>query len=217
METLPAASSDDGTLTPIVDVAWLATNSSGHLPGSRAVRVHDVLRYAQRADQSSIEIDGYLNYHFLMSPRELGLPKVMLEAGINPTREIDGDGERRRPLIAIRSSPWKAGQESNPWHDEFDLDHGHVRYFGDHKPTTVGLPGATKGNRALLDCANAGSATPAVSFDDRASRRPGARQGSRGILRGSDHRASRLRRATGSRVRSELPQPRPGSGRPGRR
>jgi hypothetical protein len=52
-------------------------------------------------------------------------------------------------VIGLRSSPWKAGRVTNPWHEEFGLDHGHVRYYGDHKPTTVGLPGATAGNRAL--------------------------------------------------------------------
>lgn len=52
-------------------------------------------------------------------------------------------------MISLRSSPWKAGHVTNPWHDEFD--HGHVHYYGDHKPTTVGLPGATAGNRALIE------------------------------------------------------------------
>ena len=119
--------------------------------GPRLVAVQDVLRYAQGSDQSSVELDGFLNYHYLTSPVELGLAKVMLESGINPTSPVEGPDNRRRPAIAIRSSPWKAGRESNPWHDEFDLDHGHVRYYGDHKPTTIGVPGVTRGNRALLE------------------------------------------------------------------
>lgn len=49
------------------------------------------------------------------------------------------------------ASPWKAGQETSPWHDVFDLDHGHVRYFGDHKPTSTESLGGTRGNAALLD------------------------------------------------------------------
>ncbi|QEU69975.1 restriction endonuclease [Streptomyces galilaeus] len=57
----------------------------------------------------------------------------------------------RRPAILIRSSPWKAGSEQTPWHDVFDLDNGHVRYFGDHKLTTTVPPGTTTGNAALLD------------------------------------------------------------------
>jgi hypothetical protein len=42
----------------------------------------------------------------------------------------------RRPAILMCSSPGKAGSESTPWHDVFDLDSGHVRHFGDHKPSS---------------------------------------------------------------------------------
>lgn len=119
----------------------------------RHVFIHDELRYARKANQVDVEHDGFLNYHWLLSPGDLGRPMVMLEAGINSPAEVLGADGARRALIAIRSSPWKAGHETNPWHDEFDLDHGHVRYFGDHKPGTVGLPGTTKGNRLLLEAA----------------------------------------------------------------
>ena len=88
-----------------------------------------------------------------MSPAELELPRIMLEAGINAPAETAACDGLRRAVIAIRSSPWKAGHETNPWHDEFDLDHGHVRYFGDHKPSTLGPPGSTGGNRVLLEAA----------------------------------------------------------------
>lgn len=134
-----------------VDITW---SDSTRLPETpRCVYVHDELRYAQGATQRDVEIDGFFNYHWLISPQALGRPKVMLEAGINAPAELVAVDGRRRALIAIRSSPWKAGHESNPWHDEFDLDHGYVRYFGDHKPSTVGLLGATKGNRLLLEAA----------------------------------------------------------------
>ncbi|MFC6045220.1 restriction endonuclease [Nocardioides hankookensis] len=133
-----------------VDVVW--PDPSGELT-PRHVFIHDELRYARKANQIEVEHDGFLNYHWLMSPADLGRPMVMLEAGINSPAEVVGPDGGRRALIAIRSSPWKAGHETNPWHDEFDLDHGHVRYFGDHKPGTVGLPGATKGNRLLLEAA----------------------------------------------------------------
>ena len=135
-----------------LDIAWTSGPSDGDA-GPRYVCVHDELRYAKGASQVEAMLDGHLNYHWLMSPSEKGLPKVMLEAGINAPAQISAAEGPRRGLIAIRSSPWKAGHESNPWHDEFDLDHGHVRYFGDHKPSTVGFPGATKGNRTLLDAA----------------------------------------------------------------
>lgn len=126
---------------------------------ARLVAVHDELRYAQGASQVDLMLDGLPNYHWLMSPAELALARVMLEAGINAPATVLGPSGSRRPLIAIRSSPWKAGHETNPWHGEFDLDHGHVRYFGDHKPSTLGLPGATKGNRLLLEAARLHSGT----------------------------------------------------------
>lgn len=134
-----------------LDVAWTAETDMLSTP--RHVLVHDELRYAQGANQTDQMIGNYLNYHWLMSPSALNAPKVMLEAGINAPTAVRADDGIRRALVAIRSSPWKAGHESNPWHDEFDLDHGHVRYYGDHKPSTIGAPGATRGNRILLDAA----------------------------------------------------------------
>jgi len=117
----------------------------------RHLAIHDQLRYASGANQADIEIDGFLNYHYVTSPQESGFKKLLLEAGINRAAVTEHDLEQRRPVIALRSSPWKAGAKSNPWHDEFDLDHGHVRYYGDHKATTVGIPGVTPGNKALLE------------------------------------------------------------------
>lgn len=117
----------------------------------RWMSVGETLRYAKSADTAAVEVDGYPNYHHLTSPYGLGYPRLMLESGINRAREVEGPDGARRPVIAIRSSPWKAGHESNPWHDEFDMDHGHVRYFGDHKPGTLGIPGVTPGNRSLLE------------------------------------------------------------------
>jgi hypothetical protein len=117
----------------------------------RVIDMHEVLRYGRRGGPTDVVIDGFPNYFFLTASQGSTLPRMMLESGINGTASVDGPDGRRRPVIAIRSSPWKAGHASNPWHDEFDLDHGHVRYYGDHKPGTVGLPGSTTGNRALLD------------------------------------------------------------------
>lgn len=145
---------------PRVDLAWPSPAPlTEEASQARYVMMHDELRYARSASQVDVELDGFPNYHWLLSPAALDLPKVMLEAGINTPRETRGPDGPRRALIAIRSSPWKAGHATNPWHDEFDLDHGHVRYFGDHKPTTMGLPGATAGNRSLLEAARLHSGT----------------------------------------------------------
>lgn len=45
--------------------------------------IHDQFLYAQGANLRDVEIDGFINYHWLASPAELGRPRVMLESGIN--------------------------------------------------------------------------------------------------------------------------------------
>jgi hypothetical protein len=139
----------------VLESAWGAQRRSTvhhHVDvDSRAVKIHTTLRYARGISPDSPTVDDYTNFYFVTYAPGSKLPMLTLERGISPTAEAKGPDGIRRPVIAIRSSPWKAGHETNPWHDEFDLDHGHVRYFGDHKATTLGLPGATPGNRALLE------------------------------------------------------------------
>jgi hypothetical protein len=117
----------------------------------RWVLVGETLRYARAADRHAPEIDGFLNFDYLTSAPDRNDARLLLEAGINAVAQLRTPAGLRRPAIAVRSSPWKSGHETNPWRDEFDLDHGHVRYFGDHKPTTLGLPGTTRGNRILIE------------------------------------------------------------------
>ncbi|MFE9649411.1 restriction endonuclease [Streptomyces sp. NPDC006365] len=81
----------------------------------------------------------------------LGHKRALLEAGINGIAKVAAPDGVRRPAILIRSSPWKAGTEQTPWHDVFEMDNGHVRYFGDHKAGLSVPPGTTTGNAALLD------------------------------------------------------------------
>ncbi|MEV5498163.1 restriction endonuclease [Nonomuraea fuscirosea] len=80
-----------------------------------------------------------------------GLARALLEAGINSIAEVPGPDRTRRPAVLLRSSPWKAGSAQTPWHDVFDLDNGHIRYYGDHKVGLTVPPGATRGNSALLE------------------------------------------------------------------
>ncbi|MGR6317517.1 hypothetical protein Q2K19_05360 [Micromonospora soli] len=116
----------------------------------RIVRTHDILRYARDASPLQETLDGYLNYYFVMPSPDSSLPRIMLERGINAPANVHAPDGVRRPVVALRSSPWKAGHATNPWYDEFDLDHGHVRYYGDHKVDTPGSLGTTTGNKALL-------------------------------------------------------------------
>jgi predicted restriction endonuclease len=74
-----------------------------------------------------------------------------LSKGVNPIAKAKAVDGRRRPAILIRSSPWKAGTVETPWHDVFDLDNGHVRYYGDHRADHTVPVGSTDGNAALLE------------------------------------------------------------------
>lgn len=113
------------------------------------LRVGQVYRYASGKDPSPAELDGFPNFHHVThSPN---LPRALLEAGINGMAKVGAPDGQRRPGILIRSSPWKAGTEQTPWHDVFDMDNGHIRYFGDHKASTTLAPGTTNGNAALLE------------------------------------------------------------------
>ncbi|MFF1963364.1 HNH endonuclease [Streptomyces sp. NPDC058232] len=113
------------------------------------LRVGEVLRSAKNKDPSIALIDGYPNIHHVTASRILA--QVQLSKGINPIAKVKAPGERRRPAILIRASPWKAGTVETPWHDVFDLDNGHVRYFGDHRVDHTVPVGTTQGNAVLLE------------------------------------------------------------------
>jgi len=117
----------------------------------RILRTHDTLRYAREASAFEKMWDGYLNYYHVMAPPGSSLPRIQLERGINAPAIVHGPDGARRPVVALRSSPWKAGHATNPWFDEFDLNHGRGRYYGDHKADTPGPFGSTVGNKALLE------------------------------------------------------------------
>ncbi|MCP9945246.1 restriction endonuclease [Streptomyces somaliensis] len=108
-----------------------------------------VYRYASGKDPKPESLDGFPNFHHVT--HSSGHKRALLEAGINGIAKVSSPDGARRPAILIRSSPWKAGTEQTPWHDVFDLDNGHVRYFGDHKAGLDAPPGTTTGNAALLD------------------------------------------------------------------
>ncbi|MFH8223477.1 restriction endonuclease [Streptomyces sp. NPDC018057] len=113
------------------------------------LRVGQVLRYSSAKDPTEPVLAGYENFHYVTNSP--GHKRALLESGINGMAKVSANGRQRRPAILIRSSPWKAGSEQTPWHDVFDMDNGHVRYFGDHKVGLTKPPGTTTGNAALLD------------------------------------------------------------------
>jgi hypothetical protein len=127
------------------------TPGAGSPLDERRLFIHDILRYARGGNTVDAELDGYRNFHHLTNPPDAGAKQLLLEAGINRAARLRANDGERRPALLLRSSPWNSGKEVNPWEDVFDLDHGHVRYYGDHKATKVGPVGVTDGNRALLD------------------------------------------------------------------
>ncbi|MFF8283865.1 HNH endonuclease [Streptomyces albus] len=112
-------------------------------------------------------IDGYRNIHHVTASETLA--QIQLSKGINPVAEVRAPSGRRRPAILIRSSPWKAGTTETPWHDVFDLDHGHVCYYGDHRSDHTVPVGSTPGNAVLLD---AFAKHQALAPDERAQATP---------------------------------------------
>lgn len=95
-------------------------------------QVGDILRYSKGFDPAAPVIDGFPN--FVHVTHSQGMPKALLEAGINPIARVrDSGGQERRPAILISNSPHREGAELTPWRDLFDVDNGHIRCFGDAK------------------------------------------------------------------------------------
>src|SRR4051812_25752108 len=98
--------------------------------GSSQLRMHEVVRYPKFNKEQPVF--GTIRNLFAVTAG--GDKLISLESGINPMASSASSGVR--PAILLSSAPWKAGTESTPWHDVFDLNGGHVRYFGDHKAST---------------------------------------------------------------------------------
>ena len=123
----------------------------------KILRIDEVFRVPSQKSGGVIldKVDGLRNhYHVTSRPDEYvvgeGDPTIGLGAGINTPAEVRGsDGLIRRPAIIIRSSPHKSGSHQTPWRDNFDIDNGHIHYFGDTK-TAGETPELTRGNKELL-------------------------------------------------------------------
>ncbi len=132
--------------------------------------IGQILRYPREFSPGSPTIDGFTNFWHVTHSNNLARPQ--LEKGINPIAPIKANGGIRRPAILISSSPHRVGSAQTPWHDIFDVDNGHIRYFGDAK-TPGQDPAQAPGNKALLealaihaaiDPAERARATPIIFF-----------------------------------------------------
>lgn len=106
-----------------------------------------VYRYASTNPTNLPIIDDLPN--FLYETSTLGKNKALLESGINPIGLVRSVSGARTPAILLSSSTHKQGTRTTPWQDEFDVDNGFIRYFGDNK--TISDPGKVMGNRAILE------------------------------------------------------------------
>lgn len=108
-----------------------------------------VYRYSRNAGPDSPIVDGHGNFKHALRPRQAGQSLLQLERGISISREVRAPDGPRRPVVLLRSSPRKAGTETTPWHDEYNLDAGTVRYFGDSKPGSPDRGHGASGNRGM--------------------------------------------------------------------
>src|SRR4051812_43762657 len=93
----------------------------------------EVLRYPRPARASTAVVDDHRNFFWVTGAHHRRA--VQLEAGINTPAAVPAVDGGRLAAILISSSPHKVGGTSTPWQDVFDVDNGHIRYFGDNKTT----------------------------------------------------------------------------------
>ena len=113
------------------------------------MKIGEVFRYSRKnKDPRRMTVDGLPNYyHFTNTP---GHKLARLERGINPIGRVEAIDGSRIPAILISSSPHKLGSAETPWQDFFDVDNGHIRYYGDNKK--IGSdPVLAPGNKVLLE------------------------------------------------------------------
>ena len=111
------------------------------------LKIGQIFRYPKDKVRDKVEIDGYPNFSFYTD-----LPKenlVQLESGINPIGKVGSKSLERTPAIITRSSPHKIGSLDTPWQDIYNIEKGHIRFFGDNKDVVD--PEKKKGNKALLN------------------------------------------------------------------
>jgi hypothetical protein len=111
------------------------------------VRIGDLLRDPSPKAAGAALVDGIPNLYSLTAFNGRTVP---FAAGINPIAKVQSSSGPRRPAVLIRSSPHKAGSVITPWEDTFAPERGHVRYFGDNKPSKSGPAHDSEGNRELL-------------------------------------------------------------------
>lgn len=112
-----------------------------------SLTIGTIYRYSSSNSVDIPDIDGLPN--LLFHTNTPGQNKALLEAGINPIRAVKTSTGLRTPAILISSSTHKQGTKDTPWQDEFDVDNGYIKYYGDNK--SIGDPSKAPGNANILD------------------------------------------------------------------
>lgn len=138
-------------------------SDSASAEGRRHLVVGERYWYGRPVDRTSLTVQGMNNFRYVThEPRQRdGHP--FMERGVNRLRCFSDGGS---PQLTLVTKAHRAGSESAPWHDRFDVSRGVARYFGDaklqHRVDGV-LPTDTPGNRVLLhELRKAQSPDPAV-------------------------------------------------------
>lgn len=113
-----------------------------------------VYRYSSKAGADVATADGHLNFKHSFRSHLSEDSQLRLERGINIPKVVKATDSPRRSAILLRSSPGKAGTDVTPWHDEYDLVAGTIRYFGDSKPGIAPEGHGAQGNRTLVEQAS---------------------------------------------------------------
>lgn len=111
-----------------------------------SLTIGTIYRYSSSNPVDVAVIDELPN--LLFHTNTPGENKTLLEAGINPIRAVKTSEGPRIAAILISSSTHKQGSKDTPWQDEFDVDNGYIKYFGDNK--TIGDPSKAPGNSYIL-------------------------------------------------------------------
>ena len=111
------------------------------------MRIGEIFRYPYEKIREEEELDGYPNFSFHTDYPAGNF--VLLDRGINSIGKVRHGETTRTPAILISSSPHKIGSSETPWQDHYNVERGHIRYFGDNK--SPGAPESKTGNKALLE------------------------------------------------------------------
>ncbi len=112
-----------------------------------SLTIGTVYRYSSSNPVDVSVIDGLNNLLFHTNTQ--GENKALLEAGINAIRAVKTAEGPRTPAILISSSTHKQGSKDTPWQDEFDVDNGYIKYYGDNK--SIADPSKAPGNAYILE------------------------------------------------------------------